>query len=134
MKQFLRFATVGVLLFVLDAGFFSAMLRIGCPVVVSRVTAVCVAIFASWLVNRNWTFRGAQAPKDASVREFLKFAATQALGAGVNTLVSLFAYGFAVVAAFGPWAAVAAGSAAGLMVNFIGAKYLVFNRVERPLP
>ena len=120
-RQFLSFAVVGAIGFVVDV----AVLYLVAPLLGwygARVLSFLAAATATWALNRRYTFRRS----DASVlREYLGYLVTMLGGAVVN----YGAYVLVLHWATGPWApaaGVALGSCAGLVVNFLSARYLVF--------
>jgi putative flippase GtrA len=122
-REFLSFAVVGAIGFVVDV----AVLYLAAPLLGwygARVLSFVAAATATWLLNRRYTFSGRRS--DVSLpREYLGYMATMLGGAVVN-------YGAYVLVLHwlaGPWApaaGVALGSCAGLVVNFVSARYLVF--------
>lgn len=122
-REFLAFAIVGAAGFVVDV----AVLYLAAPVLGwygARVLSFLAAATATWALNRRYTFSGRRS--DASVlREYLGYLVTMLGGAVVN----YGAYVLVLHWASGPWApaaGVALGSCAGLVVNFLSARYLVF--------
>lgn len=78
LAQFTRFGVVGLLGLVLDVAIFNALrLTVLSPEelhegpVVAKVISTTVAIAATWIGNRYWTFR--QSRRTAAVREGLEF-------------------------------------------------------------
>jgi len=122
-RQFLSFAVVGAVGFVVDV----AVLYLVAPLLGwygARVLSFLAAATATWALNRRYTFKARNA--NASVlREYLGYLVTMLGGAVVNygayVLVLHWASG-----AWAPAAGVALGSCAGLAVNFLSARYLVF--------
>ena len=56
-SRFLRFALVGVVGFVVDAGVLQALITLaGWGPIAARAVAVPVALFATWLLNSTVTF------------------------------------------------------------------------------
>ena len=90
----------------------------------ARVLSFLSAATVTWLVNRNFTF--ADAASHASLlREYLSYLMTMLGGAAVNYAVYVLTLHWLE----GVWVAalgVALGSLAGLTVNFLSARYLVF--------
>ncbi|MGJ3702582.1 GtrA family protein [Variovorax sp. AFSI2.2] len=120
-RQFLSFAVVGAIGFVVDV----AVLYLMAPLLGwygARVLSFLAAATATWALNRRYTFRRSEA---SVLREYLGYLVTMLGGAVVN-------YGAYVLVLHwftGPWApaaGVALGSCAGLVVNFLSARYLVF--------
>ena len=120
-RQFLSFAVVGAIGFVVDV----AVLYLVAPLLGwygARVLSFLAAATATWALNRRYTFRRSQA---SVLREYLGYLGTMLGGAVVN----YGAYVLVLHWATGPWApaaGVALGSCAGLVVNFLSARYLVF--------
>jgi putative flippase GtrA len=83
-----------------------------------------VAVTCTWLFNRRYTFRPS---RDLPLhREWMLYVSTQAVGLAVNlSTYAVLVWGSAVAAAW-PALAVAAGSVAGLLVNYLGAKRVAF--------
>jgi putative flippase GtrA len=120
-RQFLSFAVVGAIGFVVDV----AVLYLVAPLLGwygARVLSFLAAATATWALNRRYTFRRSEA---SVLREYLGYLLTMLGGAVVN----YGAYVLVLHWATGPWApaaGVALGSCAGLVVNFLSARYLVF--------
>ncbi|MDP9933573.1 putative flippase GtrA [Variovorax paradoxus] len=120
-RQFLSFAVVGAIGFVVDV----AVLYLVAPLLGwygARVLSFLAAATATWALNRRYTFRRSEA---SVLREYLGYLVTMLGGAVVN----YGAYVLVLHWAAGPWApaaGVALGSCAGLVVNFLSARYLVF--------
>lgn len=126
-REFLSFAVVGVIGLVVDV----VVLYLLAPLLgwyVARVVSFLAAATTTWAFNRRYTFAASKASAAAgrSVwREYLGYLATMAGGAVLN-------YGAYVLTLHwveGRWAAalgVAMGSLAGMSVNFLSARYLVF--------
>lgn len=119
-----RFALVGAAGFVVDAGVLALMMPLAGPWW-GRILSFAAAVLATWLLNRNFTFRDRQSGL-SPWREFARYAAAMLGGGAVNYLV----YG-AIIANLGaddlrPYAAVALGSISGMAVNLLLARFAVF--------
>jgi putative flippase GtrA len=123
--QLLRFAVAGVAGLVVDVVVLYAALALGCNFYAGRVLSFLAAVYATWRINRRYTFQ----PGGGSLwGEWWRYLSAMLAGGAVNYLASA-----AVVALAPPWPltpalAVAAGSVAGMGLNFISAKWLVFRR------
>jgi putative flippase GtrA len=125
-SQFLRFAVVGTVGFLVDAGVLSlAVAAAGMGPYIARVLSFAVAATATWYLNRRYTFPTAE--RSASLfRQWSRFIVVNALGACLNFGV------YAGLVATVPLArnylvlAVAAGSIAGLALNFTLSRLFVF--------
>lgn len=123
-RQFLRFAAIGVLGFAVDVG----VLYLAAPVLGwygARVLSFVAAASATWALNRRLTF-AADARGAAMGREYLGYLLTMLGGALVNYTVYVLTLHWLA----GPWwvpgLGVALGSIAGLGVNFLAVRHLVF--------
>lgn len=123
--SFPRFLGVGAAGFLIDAAILFVLIKgAGLPPVPSRVASFSVAVVSTWLLNRLWTFGESRSSRPLG--EFLRYLAVQLTGGAVNLAI------FAVVA----WAlpdpltgaalGLVAGSAAGLVLNYIGARFIAF--------
>lgn len=125
-RQFAQFAVAGVLGFLVDAGVLYAALWAGMGYFVGRIASFLCAVFATWQVNRNFTFAAGRSP--SLIAEFLQYLAAMALGGLINYAVYSAVILLAPKEALTPLLAVAAGSAAAMSVNFLTAKFWVFKR------
>lgn len=128
-SQFLRFALVGAAGFIVDASTLKAAMYLGAGHYSGRVISYLVAATFTWSLNRRYTFREQQ---DANLfREWIKFLAANLAGGGINyaTYAALVALSPTVEA--WPTIGVAAGSIAGLAVNFTLSRLLVFTGGQR---
>jgi len=123
-RQFLSFALIGGLGFLVDAGVLSLGLLVGLGFYSGRLVSYLAASTFTWYCNRSMTFRAEQG--DSRKAEWLRFVMWNAAGGLVNLgLYSvLIAQGGLFVRA--PVLAVAAGSMAGLIFNFLVSKLFVF--------
>lgn len=122
--QILRFALTGVVGFIVDAGILWLALRLGFGYFAGRAVSFLTAVWATWQLNRRFTF--ASRPAGSAWHEWWRYLAAMSGGGCVN-----YATYSAVVlrlppSAFLPFFGVAAGSLAGLAVNFASARWWVF--------
>ena len=124
MRQFTRFCFAGGLAFVVDAGILHTAVAAGADPYAARVLSYLCAVTTTWWFNRTYTFT-ATAGKP-SLHEWGRYAVSQLGGGSINYLTYAgLVYAVPVVARH-PVLGVAAGSAAGLMVNFLLARRYVF--------
>jgi putative flippase GtrA len=128
-SQFLRFGVVGTAGFLIDAGVLQLMLWLGLGPYLGRVVSFLAAATGTWLGNRRFTFQANHARP--SHREWLRYVSLMVVGGVVN-------YGAYVACLMGsalvrtyPVIGVAVGSIAGLAVNFLSSRYLVFKAAGR---
>lgn len=126
--QFLRFGVVGTLGFVVDSAVLLGMLWLGAGPYGGRVVSYLAAASTTWAVNRAWTFRDAARDTPAA-RQWGVFVALNLLGFAANygTYAALIASTETVRA--WPVLGVAAGSVAGMFINFAVARMVVFRPV-----
>jgi putative flippase GtrA len=123
-REFLSFAVVGVIGFVVDV----VVLYLLAPLLgwyVARVVSFLAAATTTWAFNRRYTFAARVSAQGSIWHEYFSYLATMAVGAVLN-------YGAYVLTLHwveGRWAAalgVAVGSIAGLGANYLSARFLVF--------
>ena len=131
--QFTRFCCVGLLGFLVDFGVLKTVVHLGVSPIGGRWVSFSVAVIATWLANRAWAFRGHSVVGPAALaKEFARYLAVQSLGFAAN--FSVYALMVTGIAALNGrlLPAVLAGTAAGMVINYFGAKHLVFRRGARP--
>jgi putative flippase GtrA len=124
-RQILLFAISGLLGFVVDAGIVQFLVReLGANPFGARVVSFLAAATTTWGFNRRYTFAGHGG--GSRRRELARYLVAMAIGFALN-------YGaYAACVVLWPlvrqWPAigVAAGSAAGAVVNFLSSKYWIF--------
>lgn len=125
-RQFARFALVGVAGLVVDVAVLYAGLWLGLGYYAGRACSFLAAVWATWQLNRRYTF--ADGADGAPPAQWSRYLLAMLGGGVVNYLaysaVLSLAPGFSLL----PAVAVAAGSLAGMAVNFSSAKFLVFRR------
>jgi putative flippase GtrA len=124
-SRFLRFSLVGTFGFAADTSVLYALLYgAGGGYYLSRLFSYLTAVTATWWLNRRYTF--SEYAGGSRGRQWLKFVAYNALGGLAN--YGVYSAGIAVlplVQRF-PVLGVAAGSVAGLAVNFTVSRRFVF--------
>ncbi|MBU1361814.1 MAG: GtrA family protein [Gammaproteobacteria bacterium] len=124
-RAFLLFAGVGVIGFGVDVG----VLYLAAPWLgwyAARLVSFIAAATATWALNRRITFANRSSGMSMG-REYLSWLVTMLGGACVNYGVYVLTLHW-LDAAWAPAAGVALGSCAGLVVNFVVARYGVFGR------
>lgn len=124
-RQFIRFAIVGALGFVADVGILYLTLHLGFGYFSGRAISFLCAVWVTWSVNRRFTF--SSRTSTSALKEGLRYIAAMSLGGLINygayTIVVMHIHGIP----FLPLFAVAIGSIAGLIINYLTAKLWVFN-------
>jgi putative flippase GtrA len=127
--EFLRFAVAGATGFAVDAGLLLAFTSLlGWQPLLAKLASFAIAVGCTWAINRAWTFRGGRKTAAGVSAEFAVYGAVQLTGFAVN-----FAIYAGMVSLIGKepaqlMIATAFGSAAGLVVNYLGARRFVFRR------
>lgn len=129
-SPFLRFALVGVAGFVVDAGVLWLSKGLLGPYV-GRLLSFTLAVTTTWLLNRQFTFAGRQSGLGLG-QEFGRYFSAMIGGGIVNYfLYAILIFSLDVVRQW-PTIGVAAGSLAGLMLNFALSKNWIFNQDATP--
>ncbi|WP_223071480.1 GtrA family protein [Erythrobacter sp. SCSIO 43205] len=125
ISRFLRFALVGAAGFVVDVAALYASFALGAGVYLGRVISYLCAATFTWGGNRRFTFASELPP---SFGEWARFLIANASGGLVNyaTYAALVSWGPGLLAQ--PALAVACGSIAGLVVNYLASSRFVFNQ------
>jgi len=124
-RQFALFCVSGALAFLVDGGVVQALVSglDANPYLARGVSFLCAVTF-TWQFNRRYTFTPVAGR--GLLREWRLYTSTQLGGFAVNYAVySALVFGLAMVREW-PILGVAAGSVAGLMVNFFAARRWVF--------
>lgn len=131
MRPLLFFSLAGAAGYLVDA----ALLLLLAPLLGpygGRLPSFLAAVLTTWLFNRHYTFRTSPRSGHSLVREFSRYLMVCLGGGAVNLLAySLLVYLFDLPQAWLPLA-VAAGSIAGMGVNFTLSRRLVFPPAPRP--
>lgn len=125
LRQFLRFSTVGVAGFVVDAAVLVAVMAAGIAgPYAGRVVSFLCAATSTWLLNRVYTFRESAGSGDAA--QWARFLGVNAIGAFANLGVYVWLIAILPHLPGQPVTAVAAGSLSALAINFTLSRTLVF--------
>ncbi len=121
-----RFGLVGVAGYVVDVAVLLAVVRLGVDPFTARVPSFLAAASCTWFLNRRFTFRDPAARSGPVRRQWALFVLLMLPGAALN-------YGtYALLLAQWDLARhvlalpVAAGALAGMTLNFVVSKFVVF--------
>ena len=129
---FVRFGVVGVVGFVVDATILNGLTGLAhVNPFLAQAIAFPIAVGATWLLNRTWTF--ADAGQDAHLRRAAVYFGVQLAGFATNYVVYAGALIAAPVLRHMLVAPLALGAIAALGVTFAGSKHLAF-RGPKALP
>ncbi|GJI88443.1 GtrA family protein [Duganella hordei] len=130
--QLLRFAGAGLAGLAADVLVLYLALALGTGFHAGRLLSFLSAVWVTWQINRRYTFDAVDA---SPWRQWWRYLGAMAFGGAVNYAVSA-----AVMALLAHWPAAApllpaapllavcCGTLAGLVLNFLSAKFLVFQR------
>lgn len=128
--QMLRFGLIGTIGFLVDtATVYAAHFRLGLDLYASGALAYLTAATTTWLLNRRFTFPEARGQRAGP--QWLRFVVTQLAGFALNRGTYALLIATVAAARAEPVIAVAAGSLAGMGVNFLAARLLVFREAGR---
>lgn len=86
MKQFLKFGIVGIVGFLVDAIILLVLVYIFLfDISLSRILSFLMAVFVTWLLNRNFTFN--KKDKYSKKKEYSYYLTIQSVGALLNYIV-----------------------------------------------
>lgn len=128
--QFTRFVIVGALGFFVDAGVLWLALQAGMGHFVGRAISFLSAVWFTWRVNRRVTFIHRQ-PDISAWHEWWRYVAAMSVGGGVNFAVYSMLVLVMPEQTLAPFIGLAAGSLAGLVVNFASARWWVFRQRKK---
>lgn len=129
-RSFGGFLVAGAIGFAIDAGGTAALVAAGLDATGARLPAILAALTVTWAINRRVAFAPAQG---SALAEYGRYLLVSAGGAGLNLLVYLLVV--AGSSARGPMVAgvaVAAGSAAALLFNYLGYRSFAFGGPTPP--
>jgi putative flippase GtrA len=126
--QFLRFACVGALSYLVDAGVLSAVLTLAPGrFYLGRIVSYLAAASFAWWLNRCFTFRD----RGPRWRQWWRYLVAN-LGGGLANYATYAALVAAVpFCRLYPAVAVGAGSLAGMMLNFAASRRFVFAQKQK---
>ena len=129
LRQFFSFGVVGTIGFLVDAGVLTLVLETtDLGFYWGRLISFLCAVTVTWALNRRYTFGDAE--KSKRLGQWGRFVLVNSGGGFVN--YATYAILIAAFTFFQSWPvlAVAAGSIAGLFVNFTLSRWLVFKTRE----
>jgi putative flippase GtrA len=124
LKELILFSFVGGIAFVVDVGILY-LVKTDIGLYWGRVTSFFCAVIVTWILNRQLTFR--RRMSDLSLfSEFINYLIIMIGGGTINYLIYTALVTTMENVATQPILGVAAGSGAGMLFNFIFARYFVF--------
>lgn len=138
--DFIRFAAVGAAGFLIDLAALTVLVRFAgykpehlelfgftftlSPAMQARFISFPIAVAATWMLNRNWTFK--EAAKRPILTEIFSYLTVQGSGGIAN--VGAYCLVLLLVPPLQAWPVIplVVGSAVGLCLTFVGSKYWAF--------
>ena len=123
--QFVRFAIVGTLGFIVDASVLYLCLHgTGLGLYGGRMVSYLVAATTTWYFNRKFTFTTSDSA--SPMRQWARFVVANGFGGLINYGTYSFVVSYWAAVPLAPLIGVAAGSITGLGVNFTASRLFVF--------
>ena len=138
LLEFLRYCFVGGVGFMVDGGILWG-LTIGYLVhdhvnpYFARLVSFSIAVTVTWALHRFWTFGGRVHGGKISMigRQYMGYFALQLIAGTVNYGIYAGVIGVYGTAEATIMLGFAVGSAIGLFINYVGAKWWIFRRADR---
>lgn len=124
--QFLRFSVIGGAGFIVDVAVLYLFHYLGLDLYSARIVSFISAATATWAGNRLFTFRSGPGTTRRMTGEWAVYLAAMTLGGLINYGAYVLLITFLPLFHEHPWMAVAGGTAAGLSVNFLLARKILY--------
>jgi putative flippase GtrA len=129
-SELLRFAVVGGVGFVVDAGVLHLLVSgAGWSPYTARAVSFPLALGSTFFLNRAWTFQGL---RTSALRAYGIYTVVQAIGALLNLFIFLLCLLVAPPLHDRPVIALAVGAGIALVFNFWATRNLVFRPLSHP--
>lgn len=122
--QFGRFAVAGVAGLVVDVAVLYLALALGLGAYAGRAVSFLSAVWTTWRINRRFAFGHVE--HGSAWRQWLIYLGANLGGGALNYATYSLVMSIAAPRPWLPLAAVAAGSVAGMFLNFASARLVVF--------
>ncbi len=122
--QFFLFGVAGVVGFIVDTTVLY-LLKDLMGVYSARLISFLCAAQATWLFNRAITFRNRKSGH-STIKEFGFYLAMMSIGGSVNYAIYAFLISSYAAVAQQPVLGVAAGSIAGMVINLLTSRFIIF--------
>jgi putative flippase GtrA len=126
IREIISFAAVGTAGFVLDAAIVWALINYAAITPMpAKLMAFPFAVTLTWFLNRNNTFKDRK--QSNYLKEWIKYIQVNSIGAITNNVSFIILVAKNDYLYQQPIIAVALGSIIGMIFNFLGSKFWVFN-------
>ena len=124
-REAIIFALAGTAGFLVDASTVLTLSNLAAfDLVSAKLVGFAVAVTVTWIINRNVTF--AHRKDERLLREWTRYVSANSFGGLINNgIYMLLVFTWSLPARY-PVLAVAAGSLAGMMFNFVSSRCYVF--------
>jgi len=122
---FLRFACVGAIGFVVDAGILTFLMRLGWQPLPARLLSFPAAVATTWLLNKAWTF--SSTPQRSRRGGYVRYSGIQLVGALINLGIFTLLITVFPASRAAPWAPLAVAALVALTFNYLATRHLVFS-------
>jgi putative flippase GtrA len=121
--KFIKFGITGLVGFSVDSGLLYVLLHMGFGAYSARAISIPVAMLATWILNRNWSFQKSDKPWSIELIQYVSVAGSAALiNYGVYTLALQF------IAGITPFWALVLASSVAMFVSYFGYGRMVFGK------
>jgi putative flippase GtrA len=121
--KFIKFGITGFVGFGVDSGLLYVLLYVGIDPYLARAISIPVAMLATWIINRNWSFLVSNKPWYV---ELAKYAGVASFAALIN--YGVYALALQFIAGITPFWALVLASAITMFVSYFGYGWVVFGR------
>jgi putative flippase GtrA len=125
-SRLLSFGVIGGIGFAVDAGILQALFFFGIQPLMARGISFPVAVTATWLLNKRYTFR--DRPHSGPHSRYFLYVSGQVAGALINVCAFVLTIRHWPVLSARPVIPLIVGSALGLIFNYSWANVLVFRK------
>jgi putative flippase GtrA len=126
--RILSFSAIGGIGFAVDAGILQTLFSFGIQPLMARGVSFPVAVTATWLLNKRYTFR--DRPHSGPHSRYFLYVSGQIAGALVNVCAFVLAIRHWPTLSARPVIPLMVGSALGLIFNYTWANMLVFKKTS----
>ena len=129
-RQFLRFSIVGAAGFVVDVSILYLLSHWGLDLYSARIISFLIAATSTWIGNRLFTFSSGRSQQRKLSTEWATYLAAMTLGGLTNYGTYALLITFLMIFREHPWLAVAGGTGAGLLINFVLARRILYQSAD----
>lgn len=119
--QFIKFNCVGVLNTLIDMGVYGLLTYFGCNIFVAQSISFVCGLTNSWIFNSRWTF----SDKKITGKRLLLFIIVNLVSLGIQMTALWIG---TTKMGWHPMVAKVVAVPFGLIVNFLGNRFIVFNK------